>query len=214
MSAPSSRRRARRHHRSRWAWRSGAASAGRTLRSGRARWPHHASDFEIAIRVVRVLDRERHPRLVREVPVFLTCRGVGEAGVLTVPVEPHHAGLGSAVGSDGRQGHEQLPLGEVGVGAGRDGPSCCALSIAGCRPRRLGELDQVQAWERPAGDIPRSPHWPSTSTRPHRWSRRRSRPMPRWSPISSWPRSASTSPQAHELRKRSRPSDRRHHRCR
>jgi len=59
--------------------------------------------FEVAVRLIGVIDGDGHARVTAHIPVLLAGGRSGEQQVLSVPGEPHRVGLRTAVGPDGGQ---------------------------------------------------------------------------------------------------------------
>src|SRR4051812_45563224 len=69
---------------------------------------HAPADLQVAVRILRVLDRDGHARIALEVLVLhAPARGV-EADVGAVEVDPHRRHLRRAVGADGGDVSERL----------------------------------------------------------------------------------------------------------
>jgi len=77
-----------------------------------------SAQFQVPVVVVRIDDRQRHGRVVLQVPVLRPFRGVGEAQVRSVVLEPHRVDLHAVVRPDGAQMPVEGKLEQMRVAAG------------------------------------------------------------------------------------------------
>src|SRR5262249_30824473 len=80
----------------------------------------HATDLEVAIRVVRVGDCQCHARLPLDMPIVVALLRMRQPdnAVLAVPQEPHRIDLGRAVTSNSREVCEQRAFQQVDMRLG------------------------------------------------------------------------------------------------